>query len=99
MRTTQQIGDVTWKQVDDRGRISLGQKFANKMVQVQQRDGDVLITMGRFVPEREAWLYENPQALEMVRRGLKESIEGAEPAPPPDLAADLAEFEDVDEAE
>ena len=28
------------------------------------------------IPKRERWLYENPEALKSVRKGLKESVEG-----------------------
>ncbi len=51
-----------------------------------------MIPIGKFVAERESWLYENPKALAMVRQGLKESADGATPSPAPDLEADAAIF-------
>ena len=43
----------------------------------------------RRVPEREKWLFQNPEALSSVMRGLREMREGKR-AEPPDLEADLA---------
>ena len=62
---------------DAKGRITLGESFANRTVIVERLpDGDVLIRPARFVPAQEAWLYENPKALGAVRRGLKNAREG-----------------------
>lgn len=43
------------------------------------------------IPERERWLYENPEALASVQRGLEEARRG-EYAEAPDLEVDLKEF-------
>ncbi|MCC6580716.1 MAG: hypothetical protein IT440_09760, partial [Phycisphaeraceae bacterium] len=52
------------KTADAKGRITLDDKFANRTVIVEEIDEtEVRITLARVVPEREAWLYENPKAL------------------------------------
>lgn len=62
------------KTVDSKGRISLGKEFANRPVIVQYReDGEILIQLARVIPENEAWLYQNEQALNRVRQGLSEA--------------------------
>ncbi len=43
----------------------------------------------RRIPEREKWLFRNPEALSSVMQGLREAREG-KCAEPPDLEADLA---------
>lgn len=59
------------KTADSKGRITLGEKFANRTVIVEEIDDtEVRVTLARVVPEREVWLYENPKALASVRRGL-----------------------------
>lgn len=51
------------KTADSKGRISLGQRFANKPVIIEDiSDTEVKISMARVIPEREMWLYENPEA-------------------------------------
>ncbi len=81
------------KSADSKGRVTLGGHFANRAVIVEQRGKDeVVIRLARVIPEREAWLYENPKALAQVRRGLAEARAGNVAANPPDIkkAAKLA---------
>jgi hypothetical protein len=81
--------DIT-RQVDSKGRLTLGEKFAGRTVIVREIDEtEIAVKLARIVPEREAWLYQNPVALRMLRAGLAQSQAG-EVAPPPDLAADAA---------
>jgi ABC-type nitrate/sulfonate/bicarbonate transport system substrate-binding protein len=76
------------KVADSKGRVTLGRRFANKTVILREVDDtEVLVTLARVIPAREAWLFENPKALKAVVRGLKEAkarhfVKG------PDLAAD-----------
>jgi hypothetical protein len=85
------------KTVDSKGRISLGQRFANKPVIIEDlSDTEVKISVARVIPEREMWLYENPEARELVFRGLEQARARQFAESPPDLDAD-AEW--VDELE
>ena len=68
--------------------MALGGRFANRAVIVEQRsDDEVVIRLARVIPEREAWLYENPQALASVRRGLDQARKRKVAANPPDMKA------------
>ena len=81
------------KSTDAKGRITLGSRFANRAVIVESRGNDeVVVRLARVIPEREAWLYENPQALASVRRGLEQARKGKVAKKTPDLklAAKLA---------
>lgn len=42
------------------------------------------------IPEREAWLYQNPEAKESLLRGLRQAKERRFSKSPPDLDADRA---------
>lgn len=77
---------VSSKQADSKGRVTLGRHFANKVVLVEERDGGVFVQLGRVIPERESWLYENERALGSVRKGL-EQARSRQFADAPDLAA------------
>ena len=62
---------------DAKGRVVLGPRYANKMFRVsEQPDGNVLLEPVVTVHEREVWLFNNPEALQMVRQGIRESQEG-----------------------
>lgn len=86
--------DHTTKNVDAKGRLTLGEAFANRTVLVESRgDGELLIRLARVIPQRESWLYENPTALASVRSGLQQAADGKWAKKPPDLknAAKLAD--------
>ena len=61
------------KHTDSKGRLTLGEAFANKTLIVEQRGNEIVLHVARVIPEHEAWLYENPTALAAVRRGLKQA--------------------------
>jgi hypothetical protein len=62
---------------DSRGRIPLGTKATDKDFRIEYaEDGAILLTPVVFVPEREAWLYENKDAIAKVRTGLADASEG-----------------------
>jgi len=64
------------RRADSKGRIVLGSAFANRTVIVEDRGDEVLVRLGRVIPEREAWLYEDEKALASVRRGLNQARRG-----------------------
>lgn len=79
------------KSLDSKGRLTLGERFANKTVLVRRvSDDQVVVTLARVIPEREAWLFDNPKAKASVRRGLSQAKARRFSKTPPDLAADAA---------
>ena len=66
----------TTKNTDSKGRLTLGEAFANKTLIVEMRGTDIVLHLARVIPEAEAWLYENSTALAAVRRGLKQARAG-----------------------
>ncbi len=56
-----------------------------------------LVKVTEKVPEKEAWLYQNTEALTKVIQGLKEARQGQFSELPPDIDADLEWLEDVDD--
>jgi hypothetical protein len=91
VKSTDMKYEALTKHVDSKGRLTLGESFANATVLVEARgDGEVIIKRARVIPAGEAWLYDNKTALASVRRGLKQAAEGDFVAEP-DLKA-AAEF-------
>ena len=86
---------TTTKTTDDKGRVVLGGRFANRSVIVEQlSETEIIIKLARVIPEREAWIYDDAEALSAVRSGLKqaragETTRGPEVAADADLAAAL----------
>jgi hypothetical protein len=64
---------VTTRNTDSKGRLTLGDAFRNRTVIVEQRGDEVVVRLARVIPETEAWLYANPDALASVRRGLAQA--------------------------
>jgi hypothetical protein len=51
---------MSTKTTDSKGRLTLGERFANRTVIVEEIDEtEVRITLARVVPEREMWLHGN----------------------------------------
>ncbi len=83
------------KNVDSKGRLGLGKRFANRTVIIREvNETEIVVTLARVVPEREMWLLENQEAKDLVSTGLNQAAEGRFSDSPPDLEED-AEFADT----
>jgi hypothetical protein len=62
---------------DSRGRLTLGQLARAKSYRVMVNDaGQILLDPVVSISERELWLWQNPDALASVQRGIKQSAAG-----------------------
>jgi hypothetical protein len=62
---------------DCRGRFSIGAIAKSKSYRVQVNDaGQILLDPVVAIPERELWLWQNPEAIASVQRGLEQAIAG-----------------------
>lgn len=83
---------------DSKGRVTLGNRFANRQVMIEELDDTtVSVQLARVIPESEAWLHENPEALSSVRRGLEQAKAGRVSTSPPDLASDQAFADELED--
>ncbi|MEX0671504.1 MAG: hypothetical protein WD060_13715 [Pirellulales bacterium] len=74
------------KTTDSKGRLTPGERFANRTVIVEEIDDTaVRITLARVLPEREMWLQENRAASAAVSRGVAEARAGKLSSVGPDL--------------
>ncbi|MFH1958380.1 MAG: hypothetical protein ABIJ15_07895 [bacterium] len=73
------------KTVDTKFRLNLGRKVIKLLSGIIKADGfqvfvgsdgDILLRPTVNIPSRELWLYKNPEALNMVIKGLKNAKEG-----------------------
>ncbi len=89
---------MTIKTADSKGRISLGTRFANQTVIIEDVDAtEVRVTLAQVIPQREAWLHKNPNAKASVMRGLKQAKAGKAAKCAPDLTQDAAIVEQLDD--
>ncbi len=65
-------------QPDAKKRLSLGEALSEATAYNIYRNslGQIILDPVKTVPASEMWLYEKPQALASVKRGLRESAEG-----------------------
>lgn len=62
---------------DTRGRLTLGAISKGKSFRVSLNEkGQIVLDPVKAVPEREAWLWENEQALHSVKKGIEEAARG-----------------------
>jgi hypothetical protein len=76
------------RHTDSKGRLTLGPDYADRDVNILHEEGRVIIEPVVVIPEREAWLYRNPAALNAVRTGLAQARDGE--LVEPDLAEAFA---------
>ena len=64
--------------MDGKGRVTFGKlaKGVSSFRVLKNEDGSFLMRPMKEVPEREAWLYNNPEALKAVLEGLADSKAG-----------------------
>lgn len=67
----------TIRTVDSKGRVTLSAADAGRTVQIEPTEDGYVVRFCRVIPDREAWLWDNPLALAMVQRGLAEAASGS----------------------
>lgn len=89
---------MTTKTADSKGRISLGSRFANQTVIIEDVDPTELrITLAQVVPQREVWLHKNPKAKASVVRGLTQAKAHEAAKSTPNLERDALLAEQLDD--
>ena len=62
---------------DSAGRIVIGREYAQEQFSVEpQPNGEIILRPVVVMAKSEAWLFQNQEALSMVRRGLEQSAAG-----------------------
>ncbi|MEI8390385.1 MAG: hypothetical protein WCG23_10940 [bacterium] len=64
---------------DPKGRISLGIAVVKNISSYKASfndDGTIVLEPQIEIPAREAWLYQNPEAIKKVRKGLEDAAQG-----------------------
>ncbi|NJK30565.1 MAG: hypothetical protein HC851_22915 [Acaryochloris sp. RU_4_1] len=64
-------------QPDSRGRLSIGAVTKGKNYRVMVNEaGQILLDPVVAIPERELWLWQNPEAIASVQRGIEQAARG-----------------------
>lgn len=64
------------KTIDQKGRVTVGRAFAGRLVEVDAGEDEIVLRFKRTVPQREAWLWESPEAKASLERGLRQARDG-----------------------
>jgi len=64
------------RNTDSKGRITLGDAYANRTILVEERGDEIVLRLARVIPESEGWLYDNGKSLSAVRNGLRQAQKG-----------------------
>jgi hypothetical protein len=85
------------RQVDERGRLNLGKRFAKQTFIVRAyKDGSAMMLIpAEVIPKEEIWLYQNPKALFLLMEGMQQAAEG-KLVDAPDFKADMPDIDDDD---
>ena len=66
-------------EIDSRKRAPLGKLLkgiSTHLFNAQLIDGKIVLEPMKAIPEREAWIFQNPKALASIKRGLKDASHG-----------------------
>jgi hypothetical protein len=76
-RQTERVKVPTEVRADSAGRIGLGKAMSGKLFQaLAQPNGNIVLVPARVIPEREAWIFENPERLAALDAAMAESKAG-----------------------
>ena len=92
------LGNGNVRTVDSKGRITLGPGAAGRSVHIEQTPDGFNVRYCRVIPESEAWLWENEEALKAVLRGI-EDVKAGRVARDVDLAELIAYAESLPDEE
>ena len=78
LKIEDEFEEVTTRTIDDRDRLTLGElPKGSRRVRVYKNDrGEVLLRPVVEIPASEAWLFQNEEAFESVKKGIKDASEG-----------------------
>ena len=78
VRINDEFKEVDTRTIDDRNRLTLGELLkGSKRVRLYRNNrGEVLVQPVVEIPASELWLFQDKEALENVKKGLKDAAEG-----------------------
>jgi hypothetical protein len=78
LKIKDEFKEIDTRTVDDRNRLTVGELLkGSKRVRLYKNDrGEVLLQPIVEIPASEAWLFQNKEAFESVKKGLKDASEG-----------------------
>jgi hypothetical protein len=77
VKVNEDFKEIDTRTIDDRNRLTLGELLkGSKRVRLYQNNrGEVLLQPVVEIPASELWLFQNREALESVKKGLKDVAE------------------------
>ena len=78
VRINDEFKEVDTRTIDDRNRLTLGEllKGSKRVRLYKNKRGEVLVQPVVEIPASELWLFQDKEALENVKGGLKDAAQG-----------------------
>jgi len=85
LQVKEEFMPVDTRPLDSKHRITLGGRLYRLLMSKMKIDsyqvyvgkgGDILLRPAVSIPSSEAWVYQNPEVIGRIRKGVKESVEG-----------------------
>jgi hypothetical protein len=78
LKIEDEFEEVATRTIDERNRLTLGElPKGSKRVRIYKNDrGEVLLQPVVEIPASEAWLFQNAEAFESIKKGVKDASEG-----------------------
>ena len=78
VRINDEFKEVDTRTIDDRNRLTLGEllKGSKRVRLYKNKRGEVLVQPVVEIPASELWLFQDKEALENVKKGVKDAAEG-----------------------
>jgi hypothetical protein len=78
LKIEDEFKEIATRTIDDRNRLTLGELIkGSKRIRLYKNDrGEVLLRPVVEIPASEAWLFQNKEAFESVKKGLEDASEG-----------------------
>jgi len=78
LKINDEFQEIETRTIDERNRLTLGEliKGSKRVRLYKNKRGEVLLRPVVEIPASELWLFRNKEALESVKKGLKDASEG-----------------------
>jgi len=78
LKVNDSFKEIGTRTIDERNRLTVGEILkGSKRVRIYQNDsGEVLLQPRAEIPASELWLFQNPEAINEIREGVRDASQG-----------------------
>jgi hypothetical protein len=78
LKVTDSFEEIGTRTLDERNRLTVGEivKGCKRIRLYRNESGDILLQPIAEIPASELWLFQNPEAMNEIREGLRDASQG-----------------------